>query len=194
MVERPDQEFVHRLRATVIAYLNAVDGWETAYRKFYRMPGPKADSAADMRAEQSEYDTQRRALAALLPRARQLCLKHRLRDPLANLLRASLGQDTPRQQTVSAISRNERNAVADCLLQLADACGEWTPHAVRPSPDEQDAPLPRPLVRKIAIVVAVLCALAAVGIMIGLRRAKTDRDVPASSRHNSGLLRRFPSR
>jgi len=181
MVDRPDQEFVQRLRTTVIAYLNAVDAWETAYRKFYRMPGQEPDGRSDMLAEQREYEAQRRALAELVPRARQLCLKHGLRDPFANLLRVTLGGDIPRQQTVSVISRNERNAVADCLLQLADACGIWTPegHAAARYVDETP-PLPHRLRRNIAIAGGVFCALLAVGITLVVRRAGTARDLPAA--------------
>jgi hypothetical protein len=119
-----DREFVSNLRAAVDAYLSAVDCWEAAFRKHYRMPGSDKVSA-DMEAEHRDYSQRRRELEALLPRARRLCLKHRLRDPLGGLMRVSLGQFAPQQRTDSAIGRGERNAVLDCLLELHEACAEW---------------------------------------------------------------------
>ena len=44
------------------------------------MPGSEKVSS-DMTAEQREYHERRRELEALLPTARRLCLKYRLRDP-----------------------------------------------------------------------------------------------------------------
>jgi hypothetical protein len=133
-----DREFVANLRAAVDAYLSAVDRWEAAFHKHYRMPGSDKVSA--------DYSQRRRELEALLPRARRLCLKHRLRDPLGGLLRASLGQFAPQQRTDSAIGRGERNAVSECLLELHEACAEWASGA---PPDKEPEPRNRSLLGRL---------------------------------------------
>jgi hypothetical protein len=127
MVELSDQEFVDNLRAAVERYLAGVDRWEAAYQKYYRMPGWTERISADLEAEQREYETQRRALEEMLPRARRLCLKHQLRDPFAGLLRISLGRHAPQHRVESAIGRNERNTATDCLVRLSEACRVWEP-------------------------------------------------------------------
>jgi len=132
MDELPNQEFVNTLRAAVIAYLEAVDRWEAAYRKYYRMPGHELATSSDMESEQREYEARRGGLELLLPRAGRLCLKYHLRNPFPSLLRTSLGSYAPQNRTGSAVGRNERNAVADCLVQLADACSGWTPEGGPP--------------------------------------------------------------
>src|SRR6266576_5891815 len=127
MVELSDQEFVENLRAAVVRYLAAVDRWEAAYQRYYRMPGRAVRVSADLEAEQHEYETQRRTLQEMLPRARRLCLKHQLRDPFAGLLRLSLGRHAPQHRIESAIGRNERNAATDCLVWMSEACRVWGP-------------------------------------------------------------------
>jgi aspartyl/asparaginyl beta-hydroxylase (cupin superfamily) len=82
---------------------------------------------SDLEGEQQAYEERRRELEGLLPRARRLCLKHRLRESFSGLLRIQLGQYVPQQRMDSAIGRNERSAVAKCLVQLHDACQEWAP-------------------------------------------------------------------
>jgi hypothetical protein len=139
-----DREFVANLRARVDAYLSAVDRWEAAFHKHYRMPGSDKVSA-DMEAEHRDYSQRRRELEALLPRARRLCLKHRLRDPLGGLMRVSLGQFAPQQRTDSAIGRGERNAVSECLLQLHEACAEWASE----SPPSGNKPRSRSLLGRV---------------------------------------------
>jgi hypothetical protein len=133
-----DREFVANLRAAVDAYLSAVDRWEAAYHKHYRLPGSDKVSA-DMEKEHSEYQERRRELEPLLPRAHRLCLKHRLRNPLGGLMRVSLGRFAPQQRTDSAIGRGERNAVSVCLLELHEACVEWAAEA----PPSEKEPKPR---------------------------------------------------
>lgn len=142
----PDREFVALLRAAVDAYLGAVDRWETAFHKHYRMPDSQKVSP-DMASEQRDYDQQRRQLQALLPRARRLCLKHDLRDAFSGLLRVSLGQFAPQQRTDSAIGRGERNTVSVCLLELTEACTEWP--AEGPSPNEESKPRHRSLLSRV---------------------------------------------
>jgi hypothetical protein len=137
-----DREFVSDLRTAVDAYLDTVDRWEEAFRKYYRMPGCSEKVSADMEAEQRDYNQRRRELEALLSKARRLCLKHRLRDPLGNLMRVSLGGFAPQQRTDSAIGRGERTAVSVCLMELHEACAEWP--AEVPSNTEQK-PLNRSL-------------------------------------------------
>ena len=128
-LQTSDREFVLSLRTTVDAYLAAVDRWELAYHKYYRMPDCAGQVSADMEAEQREFVDRRRELEALVPRSHRLCLKHRLTDPFSGLLRISLGQFAPQHRTQSAIGRGERNTVAVCLMELHEACSEWAESA-----------------------------------------------------------------
>jgi len=119
-----DEEFVEILRDSVTHYLAAVDAWEEAYHKYYRMPGSEKVSA-DLEPVQREYEVQRRELEDKLPRVRRLCLKHEIRDPFPGLLRISLGRHAPQHRVDPAIGRNERNSVVDDLIHLAAACRDW---------------------------------------------------------------------
>jgi hypothetical protein len=123
--ENSDQEFVAALRLAIERYLRAVDQWEWAYRKYYRLPGYTAKVSGDLEAEHREYSERRDELKQLLPRARRLCLKHRLRDPFAGLVRVSLGRYAPQHRVGSVIGRNERNAATACLVDLTAAGQEW---------------------------------------------------------------------
>ena len=128
MSDRPtisDRDFVAGLRAAVSRYLAAVDAWEAAYQKYYRMPGFASRAGDDLQDEQRTYDQHRRELEEMLPRARRLCLKHQMQDPFSGLLRMSLGRYSPQERMDSAIGRSERNLVAKCLVELNDACQEW---------------------------------------------------------------------
>ncbi|MBZ5618595.1 MAG: hypothetical protein LAQ69_07715 [Acidobacteriia bacterium] len=122
-----DQEFIAGLRAAIERYLGAVDQWEAAYQKYYRLPGDAARINGDLEAEQRAYRERRRELEQMLPRARRLCLKHRLRDPFRGLLRISLGRYAPQHRVDSAIGRSERNEVTKCLVELSGTCQEWEP-------------------------------------------------------------------
>jgi hypothetical protein len=126
-VNSSDREFVARLRLAVEAYLGAVDKWEAAFQNYYRLPG----YSNDLEAEHREYSACRRELEALLPHARRLCLKYELRDAFSGLVRISLGRYAPQVRNDSAISRSERNAVAECLVDLSAACQEWTEESDR---------------------------------------------------------------
>jgi hypothetical protein len=118
-----DTEFVAVLVAVVGNYFAAVDQWESAYRRYYRMPGATAASS-DMAAEQRQFEGRRRELRRLLPRARFLCLKYGRSDVFAGLPHVSLGQYAPQQRSDSAIGRSERSAVAACLNELGVLCRE----------------------------------------------------------------------
>ena len=91
------------------------------------MPGRAERVSADLETEQREYETHRRTLEEMLPRARRLCLKHQLRDPFAGLLRISLGRHAPQHRVESAIGRNERNTATDCLVRMSEKCRVWAP-------------------------------------------------------------------
>lgn len=132
--DSPDQEFVAALRLAIDRYLRAVDQWESAYQKYYRLPGYAAKISSDLEAEHREYSERRYDLERMLPRARRLCLKHRLRDPFSGLVRVSLGRYAPQQRVDSAIGRNERNAATVCLVDLTAACQEWAATGGRPEP------------------------------------------------------------
>ena len=114
------------LRDVVQRYLAAVDQWDTAYQKYYRLPGFASRISGDLEAEQRAYDASKRELQGMLPRARRLCLKHGLKEHFSGLLRISLGRYAPQQRMDSTIGRNERTAVANCLVELQDACREWS--------------------------------------------------------------------
>ncbi|SPE39649.1 hypothetical protein SBA3_3320003 [Candidatus Sulfopaludibacter sp. SbA3] len=133
-----DREFILNLRTVVDAYLAAVDRWEAAFHKHYRMPGCAQRVSTDMAAEQREYDQRRRELEALLPRARRLCLKQDRRDPFSGLVRVSLGRFAPQQRIDPAIGRGERNAVSVCLMELYEASTEF------PAADPSQVKEPRP--------------------------------------------------
>ncbi|HLK67605.1 MAG TPA: hypothetical protein VKU19_29415 [Bryobacteraceae bacterium] len=176
MDELPDQEFVTTLRTAVVAYLEAVDSWEAAYRQYYRMPGQELVVSSDMESQQREYEARRGALSLLLPRARRLCLKYHVRNPFPSLLRTSLGRHAPQHRTESAVGRNERNAVADCLVHLADACSGQAPEGVPPDPDTKAEPASTERVgsfgnRRAILVGGVFGVLAAIGIVIATRPA-----------------------
>src|SRR5437660_8657025 len=132
MLKLSDKELVDNLRAAVERDLAGVDRWEAAYQRYYRMPGWAERVSADLQAEQHEYETQRRTLEVMLPRARRLCHQHQLRDPFAGLLRLSLGRHAPQHRVESAIGRNERIAATDCLVRLSEECRVWEPETAGP--------------------------------------------------------------
>jgi hypothetical protein len=129
-----DREFVEELRRRVERYLAAVDQWESAYQKYYRLPGYASRISGDLEAEQRAYQDRRRELEEMVPRGRRLCWKHGLRDPFTGLLRISLGFHSPQERRDSVIGRNERNVVATCLVTLSDACREWDELDAKPAP------------------------------------------------------------
>ena len=116
-----ERAFVASLRLAVGRYLAAVDQWETAYRRYYRMPGPVRPSR-DLEAEQCELEARRRELEAMLPRARALCHIHGQTNVFARLTKVSLGRYAPQQRMESAIGRGERAAITNCLVELDVAC------------------------------------------------------------------------
>jgi len=179
MPELSDQEFVNALRAASLGYLEAVDRWEAAYRKHYRMPGEGLTVSSDMAAEQQEYEAQRHALQLLLPRAHRLCLKHQLRNPFAGLIRITLGQHAPQHGMHSAIGRSERNAVMECLVQFADACNEWPAETPQAIVNASEPPKSKLLTRRSAILAGTLGTLAGIGITFGLRPSSSRPPVSA---------------
>jgi hypothetical protein len=138
-----DREFVAGLRQAVEQFFRAVDEWETAYRKYYRLPDPTGKTPSDLGAQQAAYQEARKLLETMIPRARRLGFRHGLRDPWTAIMRSTLGQSTPQDRYTSAISRTERAHVFECLVTLAEACAEFgqTGHAP-PQP-------PRSLVRRL---------------------------------------------
>ena len=132
MVPVSDREFVADLRQAVENYFRAVDAWETAYRKYYRLPDPRGKTPSDLGQQQAAYDSARKRLAAMVPRARGLSFRHGLRDPWNGILRSPLGQSTPQDRYSSAISRAERTQAIECLLELAEAYAELPPSDAPP--------------------------------------------------------------
>jgi len=118
-----DLEFVGILRDAVDRYFAAVDDWESAYRRYYRLPGASGVSG-DLVVEQREFEQRRRVLAELLPRARAVCFKYGQSDIFSGLLHASLGEFAPQERSDSAIGRGERGATMACLIELNVACRE----------------------------------------------------------------------
>jgi hypothetical protein len=136
-----DREFVADLRDAVERYFRAVDAWEAAYRKYYRLPDPRGKTPTDLTEQQAEYDAARLQFAGMIPRARGLSFRHGLRDPWTGLLRSPLGQSTPQDRYSSAISRAERTQAIECLLVLAEAYAELPP--------EKEPPPPKSLLRRL---------------------------------------------
>jgi hypothetical protein len=136
-----DREFVADLRQAVDRYFRAVDQWEAAYRKYYRLPDPRGKTPSDLAEQQAVYDTARAHLAAMIPRARGLSFRHGLRDPWTGLVRSPLGQSTPQDRYSSALSRAERTQAIECLLVLAEQYAELPP--------AEAAPPPRSLLRRL---------------------------------------------
>ena len=137
-----DREFVAELRHAVEGYFRAVDQWEAAYRKYYRLPDPRGKTPSDLTEQQAVYDAARARLATMIPRARGLSFRHGLREPWTGLMRSPLGQSTPQDRYSSAISRAERTQVIECLLVLAESYAELTPVEAPPPP-------PRSLLRRL---------------------------------------------
>jgi hypothetical protein len=129
-----DREFVAELRDAVEGYFRAVDAWETAYRKYYRLPDPRGKTPSDLTEQQAVYDSARKRFAALIPRARGMSFRHGLRDPWTGLMRSPLGQSTPQDRYSSAISRAERTQAIECLLVMAEAYADLPPEKGPPLP------------------------------------------------------------
>jgi len=117
MVEQSDQEFVETLRSAVDSYLRAVDRWEGAYNRYYRLPGRPYLVSSDMECDRASSKRNVASSARCCRVRRQLCLKYGQTNPFPALLRTSLGQHAPQRRIESAISCNERNAVTMCLEQ-----------------------------------------------------------------------------
>lgn len=142
MTPASDREFIAELREICDQYFRAVDEWEAAYRKYYRLPDPTGKTPNDLIEQQAAYEVARKRLAAMVPRARGLSFRHGLRDPWTGILRSSLGQYTPQDRDTSAISRAERTQVIECLVLLAEA-------ALGPSPERSKPEESRGLLRRL---------------------------------------------
>jgi hypothetical protein len=141
-----DDEFVAELRAATASYLSAVDAWEAAHRKYYRLAGPGCRISGDLEEPQRAYLASQKRLAELVPRARGLCFRHGLKDPWTGLIRTSLGQYAPQDRDEPAISRAERQRVNECLILLAEASAGFE----REAPAESRAAEPRSWLRRVA--------------------------------------------
>jgi hypothetical protein len=117
-----DQEFLGELREAVDRYFRAVDAWEAAYYKYYRLPDPTRKITPDLAEQEREFTASRKRLEELAPRARRLGFAHGVKDPWTALLRTTLGQYAPQERTGSAVSRSERAQVNECMILLAAAC------------------------------------------------------------------------
>ena len=115
-----DGDFVEQLRFAAQRYFDAIDAWETAYQKYYRLPTPGSVSS-DMEAEHRQYVAAREQLQAMVPNARRLCMKHSLRDPWPALLHINLESTAPQAGGAPAIGRSERLLVTRCLDELESA-------------------------------------------------------------------------
>jgi hypothetical protein len=119
-----DLEFTRELRVIVEQYLRAVDSWESAYKRFYRVASRARAVTPDLEDAQAEYVRSRSELNKRIPRARRLCAKFEVRDPFPGLVRVELGLDSPQVRDASAVGRNERAAIAECLAELEALCVE----------------------------------------------------------------------
>jgi hypothetical protein len=112
-----DAEFVEQLRFATQRYFDAIDAWEVAYQKYYRLP-THGSVSSDLEAEHSAYLAARGQLQRLVPNARRLCLRHSLRDPWPALLHINLESSAPQSGGAPAIGRSERLLVSKCLDEL----------------------------------------------------------------------------
>lgn len=119
-----DLVFVRQLRGVVDRYLRAIEHWEAVYRKFYRMPGTAHRPASDLDDARRQFLAAYEEFQAAAPRARNLCRRFGVHDPWPGLLRVHLGLDSPQLRTTSAVGRNERNTISECLVALEHACAE----------------------------------------------------------------------
>jgi hypothetical protein len=132
-------EFVAQLRIAVQSYYAAVDAWETAYAKFYRLPD-RNQVSSDLEGVHRDYIRTRKALLELIPQAKRLCLKYDLGDPWPGILRIDLGSQAPQVASGPAIGRGERNRIAECLDRIEE--GEWVSSNVSASPPPPQMPDP----------------------------------------------------
>lgn len=138
-----EAEFIAALRQAVEQFFRAVDEWETAYRKYYRLADPSGKPSSDLAGQQCDYDAACARLAAMLPRARGLCFKNGLRDPWTGLLHSALGQFAPQDRYSSAVSRTERALAFETLILLAEASGRPPAGEEPPSATDLRSPLRR---------------------------------------------------
>jgi hypothetical protein len=118
--ELTDAEFVTVLRQRTDSYLKAVDAWEAAYGKYYRVISP-GQVSSDMRPVQENFQRARDDLKELLPRVHRLCLKHDVKNAWQLIIRVDLSANPPQTRTASAIGRGERNVVNQCIATLEAA-------------------------------------------------------------------------
>jgi hypothetical protein len=136
-------EFIAALRQAAEQFFRAVDEWETAYRKYYRLADPSGKPSSDLAGQQRNYDAARARLAAMLPRSRGLCFKYGIRDPWTGLLHSALGQFAPQDRYRSAISRTERALAYETLILLAEAADRPAGSEEPPPAEESRSPLRR---------------------------------------------------
>jgi hypothetical protein len=118
--ELTDAEFITVLRRRTDAYLRAVDAWEAAYGKYYRVISP-GQVSSDMQPVQQNFQRARDDLKELLPRVHRLCLKHDVKNAWKLIIRVDLTANPPQTRTASAIGRGERNVVIQCIATLEAA-------------------------------------------------------------------------
>ncbi len=131
-----DAEFVTSLVSRVERYFRSVDAWEAGYQKFYRLPSAHRRVPPDLEDAQREFTSARQSLEDAIPRARRLCRRFELRDPWPALLRIELGAHAPQAYLGSAVGRNERIAIRDCLRDLEFRCTEPEPDSNSNIPEE----------------------------------------------------------
>ena len=143
--ELTDAEFVSLLRQRTEAHLRAVDAWEAAYGKYYRVISP-GQASPDMQPAQQSFLRARQDLKELLPRVHRLCLKHDVKNAWQLIVRVDLAANPPQTRTSSAIGRGERNTVNHCIamLELATEAGfDSRDQPAAPEPAKKSEPRKR---------------------------------------------------
>jgi hypothetical protein len=129
-----DREFVADLRQAVERYFRAVDEWEAAYRKYYRLPDPqrqdsqRSDRTAGhlrCRARQSRGHDPARPRPELSPRSAR---------SVDGTDAFAAGPIDAAGSLLLGLSRAERTQAIECLLVLAEAYAELPPPAEAPPP------------------------------------------------------------
>lgn len=137
-----DLQFALDFRAIVERYIRALDSWETAYQKNYTLGrrGSERSLPADLDAANSEYIAARKVFKSALPRANRIAYKYNLRAPYQALLKVELGVNAVQFQQGSAIGRNERLAITECLMDMLTCCQDEASKAAGSENDSEAKP------------------------------------------------------
>lgn len=125
---QPGAEIASEFRGHLDAYFRALDEWEQAYGRFYRIAMPNQVSA-DMQPQYQRFEEAKQALKRSMPQAQALCHRYGIRENWSALLRVDIHARTPQTGEAALIGRSERSVATTAIteLELALLTGETTP-------------------------------------------------------------------